>query len=108
MKKFAIVILSIIALSSLSADPIYEYVDSLGHVFVSNKPPIAAQNKRTQILQDELNRESIALNNTQVLIKQNEQTSGAQQQARRKMLEEALTVHQKNINILKKQLGYSQ
>jgi 2C-methyl-D-erythritol 2,4-cyclodiphosphate synthase len=105
--KITIIIL-IAALTNAAADPIYEYVDSFGHVFISNKPQVAGQDKRTQILQNELARESAALNNTKLLIKQNQQTSGAQQQARQKVLNDALTVHQKNINILKKQLGSSQ
>ena len=77
---------------------IYQYTDKNGNLVLSNKPK--ASNTRYKVLSEELAHE------TQALIKANESlaTSSHKQEG---FLQNTIKVHQKNIDILKKQLGYT-
>jgi len=69
-------------------------------------------NKRQQVLNEELNREKLALSNTQILLEQAKKlqlskNSKEQQLAKEQIntLSDAINEHNKNIGILTKQLG---
>ncbi len=77
---------------------IYRYVDKNGNLVVSNKPQIS--NTRFRVLSEELAHER------QALIQANESlaTSSPKQE---QFLKNTIKEHQKNINILNKQLGHT-
>jgi len=65
------------------------------------------ETRRTQILQEELSKEKTGLNNAQQLLNQSKAikfNSESEYQARIKALQDAINEHQKNIEILNKQL----
>lgn len=106
MKYLLILVLSIAGLSY--ADNIYEYTNANGILVLSNKPANPYGNKRQQILKEELNKEQAALKETNDLLEQNAKTGNdSQEKMRNSVLQDAIKEHQKNIDILNKQLGYS-
>ena len=105
--KFAIGITSLFCIFisiCYASNNVYQYTDAQGNLVISNKPPMATQNKRRQILQEELTREKAALAEAQNLLAQNANTKG--NQPRITTIEDAIKEHKKNIDILNKQLGY--
>ena len=120
MQRLFRVLVTGLALSmcSYADDQVYQSVDKNGNIVIGNKPggqlmqlpPLVVipeeqmqkpQNskelKRRQILQEELSKEQAALKNAQRLLAKNVNTPGLQVEA---------LVHEKNIRILQKQLGY--
>ncbi|MBP9742110.1 MAG: hypothetical protein KBD37_01995 [Burkholderiales bacterium] len=68
---------------------------------ISNIP----QNRRGQILAEELGNEKAALKDAENLLAQNAKMPDNQQKIPSNILEEAIAEHKKNIEILTKQLG---
>ena len=104
-----IVIFIIVATICYAKDSIYQYIDADGNLVISNKPKHlkSSSNRRFQILQNELIKEREALKNTTDLLTQNSQAGGKEQEAINKVLKDSILEHQKNIEILNKQLGFS-
>ncbi|MDQ5921669.1 MAG: hypothetical protein QG673_1728 [Pseudomonadota bacterium] len=86
-------------------DAIYQYTDKNGNLVISNNPPGTQGNKRSQILKEELSKEQSALKEAQDLLAQNGKYD--KQKIPDNRLNDAIKEHEKNIEILKKQLGYS-
>jgi hypothetical protein len=92
------IILASFCLLCYADNGIYQYTDKNGNLVLSNKPKTS--NTRYKVLSEELAHEK------QALIKANESlaTSSPKQED---FLKNTIKAHQKNIDILNKQLGYT-
>lgn len=95
-----------------ATEQIYQYQDADGNWVISNHPDNNAKKHkgRRQILHEELAHELLALKQEQDLLARNSKMNpknNNEYQEQNAALRDAISEHQKNINILNKQLGYS-
>ncbi len=92
------IILASFCLLCYADNSIYQYTDKNGNLVLSNKPKTSST--RYKILSEELAHEQ------QALIKANESLA-ANSPKQEEFLKNTIKEHQKNIDILNKQLGYT-
>ncbi len=92
------IILANFCLLCYADNSIYQYIDKNGNLVLSNKPKTS--NTRYKVLSEELAHEK------QALIKANESLA-ASSPIQEQFLKNTINEHQKNIDILNKQLGYT-
>ena len=95
---YRFIVLAIVSSISFADSHIYEYIDKSGNLVISNKPQ--SSGNRYKILQEELSHEKQALNDAKEALK-NKPAPPKQEQ----LLNNSIKEHQKNIDILNKQLG---
>ena len=104
--------LSLIPGLCYAGSTIYQYTDADGNLVISNNPENHSNKHsgRREILQEELAKEQQLLKDSNNLLVQNAKLKSSdikEYQKRNDILKDAVNEHQKNIQILNKQLGYS-